>query len=144
MLYGMDVTEQHPDWVLNRFFQGLVDDDLDPPAPYERFEGAEEGFRLSPAPEARRYAEDLVRGVWAEKPTLDARLQEVSRNWRVPRMALVDRNVLRLGAFELLHRTDVPRKVAINEAIELAKRYGAAEAKAFVNGVLDRLQREEG
>ena len=143
MLYGIDVTGQHPDWALSRFFQNLLEDDLDPPPPWAAAEGAGPGLWLQPAPEAAQYAELLVRGVHGRREELDRVLQEVSRNWRVARMALVDRNVLRLGAFELLHREDVPRRVAINEAIELAKRYGAAEARAFVNGVLDRVGRKE-
>lgn len=140
MLYGMDVSGLHPDWAVKRFMDGHVAEDLDPPPPYRP---REEGFVLRPSDDARRYAEALVRGVHEHREALDAAIQEVSRNWRVHRMALVDRNILRLGAFELLHRQDVPRRVAINEAIELAKRYGAAEARAFVNGVLDRLKRKE-
>jgi N utilization substance protein B len=64
----------------------------------------------------------------------------VAENWRLDRMAAIDRNILRLGAFELLYCDDVPTKVAINEALELAKRYSTAQSSRFVNGILDRLQ----
>jgi N utilization substance protein B len=83
-----------------------------------------------------------VAGVEAALEELDATIGEVSRRWRLERMAILDRNVLRLAAFELLHRADdVPRKVAINEAVELAKTFGSSESGAFVNGVLDRVGR---
>ncbi len=74
---------------------------------------------------------------------IDKRLAAAAENWRVIRMATVDRNVLRLGAYELLFNKDTPPAVAFDEAIELARRYGSAESSSFVNGVLDRLRREE-
>jgi N utilization substance protein B len=83
----------------------------------------------------------LYDGVLAHLDEIDQRLTEAAENWRLPRMAAVDRNVLRLGAFEILCTPDTPAEVAINEAIELARRYGSAESPAFVNGVLDRLRR---
>jgi N utilization substance protein B len=83
----------------------------------------------------------LYDGVLANLPDIDRRLAESAENWRLPRMAAVDRNVLRLGAFEVLHTPETPAEVVINEAIELARRYGSAESPAFVNGVLDRLRR---
>jgi N utilization substance protein B len=69
---------------------------------------------------------------------LDRQIEATAQNWRLSRMAPTDRNVLRLGAFELLH-TDTPHQVALDEAIELAKRYGTAQSGQFVNGILDRL-----
>jgi transcription antitermination protein NusB len=89
--------------------------------------------------EGRAYADDAVRGVRATLADLDARITQASTNWRLERMARVDRNLLRLGAWELLNRSDVPRAVVLDEAVELAKRYGTEESGAFVNGVLDRL-----
>ena len=86
------------------------------------------------------FALGLYDGVVAQAADLDARLAEAAVNWRLPRMAAVDRNVLRLGGYELLHAPDTPPGVALNEAIELARRYGSAESPAFVNGVLDRLR----
>jgi len=94
--------------------------------------------------EGRPYADEAVRGVCAELAALDARIASASTNWRVERMARVDRNVLRLGAWELLHRTEVPRAVALDEAVEIAKRFGSEESGAFVNGVLDRIAEDLG
>ena len=86
------------------------------------------------------FAEVLINGVQANKPRIDALISEVAENWRLDRMAAIDRNILRLGAFEILYCPDVPTKVAINEALELAKRYSTAQSSRFVNGILDRLQ----
>jgi N utilization substance protein B len=81
----------------------------------------------------------LYDGVLAHREALDRRLGEAAENWRLPRMAAVDRNVLRLGAFELTHVADTPPAVALDEAIELARRYGSKDSPAFVNGVLDKV-----
>ena len=88
----------------------------------------------------------LYDGVISHLDEIDRRLGAAAENWRLPRMAAVDRNVLRLGAFELLFAPDTPAGVAIDEAIELARRYGSKDSPAFVNGVLDRLRqtKEEG
>jgi transcription antitermination protein NusB len=86
------------------------------------------------------FAEGLIAGVQANKPRLDALISEAAENWRIDRMAAIDRNILRLGAFEMLYGTEVPAKVAITEALELAKRYSTAQSSRFVNGILDRLQ----
>jgi N utilization substance protein B len=88
--------------------------------------------------EVRELAEELVRGVATHRRAIDDTIERVSTNWRLDRMAKVDRNVLRLAVYELL-RTDVPVKVAINEAIELGKKYGSESSGAFVNGVLDKV-----
>src|SRR5690242_21333169 len=82
----------------------------------------------------------LYDGVAAHQADIDRRLSEAAENWRLARMPVVDRNVLRLGAYELLHTPDTPPNVALDEAIELARRYGSADSSAFVNGVLDRLR----
>ena len=87
------------------------------------------------------FARSLVDGVQAEQAALDAELDARSQNWRVARMAATDRAVLRLAAFELLH-TDVPGPVAVNEAIELARRYGTEASPRFVAGILGRLLAE--
>lgn len=92
----------------------------------------------------RAFAERIVRGVREDLAGVDAVIGRASRNWRIERMARVDRNLLRLAVWELKHERDVPAKVAINEAIEIAKRYGTAESPAFVNGVLDRCLEELG
>jgi N utilization substance protein B len=86
------------------------------------------------------FALGLVDGVVAHLEEIDRRLGAAAENWRLPRMAAVDRNVLRLGAYELLFASDTPPSVVLNEAIELARRYGSADSPGFVNGVLDRLR----
>lgn len=85
----------------------------------------------------------LFDGVLGQLTDLDQRLEAAAENWRLPRMAGVDRNVLRLGAYELLFAQDTPAAVAIDEAIELARRFGTAESPAFINGILDRLRQAE-
>jgi N utilization substance protein B len=82
----------------------------------------------------------LYDGVLAHAAAIDQKLGEAAANWRLPRMAAVDRNVLRIGAFELLFLPETPANVVIDEAIELARRYGSKDSSAFVNGVLDRLR----
>lgn len=93
-------------------------------------------------PELRVYCVTLYDGVTSHLEEIDARLAAAAENWRVSRMATVDRNVLRLGAFELLYSSETPAAVAFDEAIELARRFGSADSPSFVNGVLDRLRRE--
>lgn len=82
----------------------------------------------------------LLDGVVANLESIDARLASIAENWRVPRMAVVDRNALRMGAYEILFRPETPPAVAINECIELARRYGSKDSPAFVNGILDPLR----
>jgi N utilization substance protein B len=96
-------------------------------------------FGADADPDGRIYAEDAVRGVHAQLSALDKHIAEASIHWRVERMTRVDRNVLRLGAWELAHRHDVPREVVLDEAVELAKEFGTDESSAFVNGVLNRI-----
>src|SRR4051812_43235523 len=90
-------------------------------------------------PEGREYAESALRGISEQTAALDARITSASTHWRLERMARVDRNILRLGTWELEHRQDVPRAVILDEAVELAKAYGTEDSSAFVNGVLDRI-----
>jgi N utilization substance protein B len=89
------------------------------------------------APFDENLAIDLIRGVCTHRSEIDEMLARLSRKWRVERLARVDRTILRIGVYELAHRKDTPARVALSEAIELAKRFGAEEAPAFVNGLLD-------
>jgi transcription antitermination protein NusB len=89
------------------------------------------------APFDEELAVDLIRGVWSHRTEIDEILARLSRKWRVERLARVDRTILRIGIYELGHRKETPARVALSEAIELAKRFGAEEAPAFVNGLLD-------
>jgi N utilization substance protein B len=84
----------------------------------------------------------LFDGVIENLTGIDEKIAAAAENWRIARMPTVDRNILRIGAFELLFMQDTPAAVAFDEAIELARRYGSADSSAFVNGVLDRLRRE--
>lgn len=94
---------------------------------------------LGESQDADDFALELVRG-WAQKrDVVDAKVREVSQHWRLERMARVDRNILRLATFELLGMPSIPAKVTLNEAVELAKRFGDEQSPAFVNGVLDRI-----
>jgi transcription antitermination protein NusB len=102
-------------------------------------------WRQSPGdPEGREYADHAVQGVAGDLAHVDEVIRKASTNWRLERMARVDRNVLRLGTWELLLRRDVPRAVILDEAVELAKRFGSEESGAFVNGVLDRVATDVG
>lgn len=85
------------------------------------------------------YVEALVKGVLANRELIDAAIAKHAVNWRLRRMAVVDRNILRLGAYELICDHDVPPTVVLNEAVELAKRYGTPDSGKFVNGILDAL-----
>ncbi|HTP52849.1 MAG TPA: transcription antitermination factor NusB [Anaeromyxobacteraceae bacterium] len=116
-LYQIDVAATDLDEALARFWRSFE--------PVER--------------EVRELAEGMVRGVAEHRHEIDGAIEAVSTNWRLDRMAKVDRNVLRLAVYELRWRPDVPVKVCINEAIELGKKYGSESSGAFVNGVLDRV-----
>lgn len=89
--------------------------------------------------EGEDFANELVRGYGAVRDAVDERIRSVSQHWRLERMSRVDRNIIRLGAYELLKMPEVPARVSLNEAIELAKRYGNEGSAAFVNGVLDKI-----
>jgi len=98
-----------------------------------------EAFDLEIDTPAQDFARALVAAASEHAAKLDELIGASSKNWRIDRMSRVDRNILRLGACELVAFPDVPVKVVINEAVELAKRFGTAESSAFVNGVLDRI-----
>ena len=105
-------------------------------------EVAEEAFLASEVPEkVRRHARTLVDGVLANLVQLDEEIAATADNWELKRLATIDRNVLRLALYEMLHVEDVPARVAINEAIELGKRFSTKQSGGFVNGVLDALRR---
>lgn len=104
-------------------------------------EGEGEGARLEPADleSARGYAAAIVAGVTDRRGEIDEMIRSQAANWRLERMPVVDRTVLRIAVYELLREPDVPQVVIVDEAIELAKRYGSEQSGAFVNGVLDGL-----
>ena len=117
-----------------------LNDDAAPGAAVADYAGL---FELEVDPPSLEFAGQLVASVRERLAEIDDVIQSASRNWRLERMSRVDRNILRLAAAELRHFLDVPVKVAINEAVELAKRFGAAESAAFVNGILDRIAQRE-
>jgi N utilization substance protein B len=128
MLFGLEATDQ---------LSGRPDS---PPVESD-VEGAIALFwrEFGGDPEARPYADEAVRGVAEKRAALDETIRVASEHWRIERMTRVDRNVLRLGTWELLYKFDVPRAVILDEAVELAKRYGSEESSAFVNGVLNQI-----
>jgi N utilization substance protein B len=102
-----------------------------------------DGLR-APDSEEVEFAQRLVEGVCENRERLDAGIEAASTNWRVTRMPSVDRNILRLASFELADCMDIPANVSVNEAVELAKRFGGSDSRAFVNGIVDRIGRTLG
>ncbi|MCO4760625.1 MAG: transcription antitermination factor NusB [Myxococcales bacterium] len=112
----------------------------DPMAACEHFWSRFAGERPAAYEQIRNGCDALVVGVVRNVGEIDTRLQEASQNWKLDRMSVVDRNILRLGAYELLFASrNVPRKVVLNEAIEIAKKFGSKESGGFVNGVLHQV-----
>lgn len=93
------------------------------------------------APDRRPYLRRLLETIAAERPVLDAELERFLTNWRLDRLSIIDRNVLRIAAAEMLRFDDIPPRVSIQEAVRLAEKYGTDRSPAFVNGVLDALMR---
>lgn len=94
------------------------------------------------SPKTRAFTEDLIKGVSGKLETIDERIRACAANYDLHRIAVVDRNILRIAIYEMLHCNDVPPVVSINEAIEIAKRFGSEESSRFVNGILDRVRAE--
>lgn len=121
ILYAIDITKEDPDKCINNYW--LLQDKIDI--------------------EIKAFADDIVSGVCDNMERIDAVVSASATNWELDRMAVIDRNILRLGAYELLFMEDIPPKVAINEAIDMAKRYGDKDSGKFVNGVLDKINKEK-
>lgn len=94
-------------------------------------------------PEIKLYAEELLHTILKNKEPIDLLLEKYSENWTLSRMAVIDRNLLRLAACEILYGKSVPPKVAIDEAVEIAKKYGSEDSPNFINGILDRVLKEK-
>ena len=116
VLYQLDIGQADPQGALAVYF---------------------ENFR--PSEKAREFCHRLVEGVWQNREEIDRLIEENAENWTLRRMAVVDRNILRMAAFELTHCPDIPFKATLNEAIELAKRFGNDDSGAFINGILDKV-----
>ena len=126
MLYQMEMTAQPPPVVIDLYYElESGDDDKDPDPDI--------------AQAVRPFAEQLVNGVYAHRDELDRMIVAASENWRLERMSIIDRNVLRIALFEMLYRIEIPPKVSINEAIDLGKTFGSPDSGAFINGILDHL-----
>ena len=117
--------------------QVLYQLDLNPGDPDEALELYED--QLGIPKDTYAFVRLLVKGVSRKRNLIDRIIEGASYNWRLNRMAVVDRNIIRIGVFEILFCDDIPPKVSINEAVELAKKFGSQDSKAFVNGVLDRI-----
>ena len=118
----MDITGDRAEDCLTDFWQGHSAEDIES--------------------SIREFTEQLVKGVTGNKSAIDAKIAQYATNWQIKRMAVVDRNILRMSCYELIFRSDIPSKVSINEAIELAKKYSGLEAGKFVNGILDKIKLE--
>ncbi|TFH64367.1 MAG: transcription antitermination factor NusB, partial [Candidatus Zixiibacteriota bacterium] len=134
LIYSMQDQSESVDaalgdfWGHFRFQEDLLGDPL-------------ESAELPVSEEVKKFTEELVYGVSDHLEEIDEAITNFSTNWTLERMARVDLSLLRLGAFELLYRPDIPVNVAINEAVEIGKRFGTKDTPAFVNGILDKLSR---
>lgn len=120
ILYQIDITHDRHTESLENFWQAQKDVDE----------------------EVKNFTSQLVKGVADNSKAIDTKIARHATNWKLKRMAVVDRNILRLVGFELMFRNDIPPKVSINEGVELAKKYSGLEAAKFVNGVLDKIKLE--
>jgi N utilization substance protein B len=97
-----------------------------------------------PDDEVKAFAEEIIKGTYKHLSEINGLIHKCAKNWTLDRMAVVDRNVLRMAVYEILYRMDIPTSVTINEAIEIAKRFGTEESASFVNGILDNVARTTG
>ncbi|MCX5668359.1 MAG: transcription antitermination factor NusB [Candidatus Omnitrophica bacterium] len=121
ILYAVDITGDDPRDCVDRFWEGNEESSA----------------------EVKKFASGLVLGVSDNKKEIDRMIAKYATNWKLDRMAVIDRNVLRFAAYELLYVKDIPPKVAINEAIDIAKKFGGPDSGKFVNGVLDKINKTE-
>ncbi len=136
ILYELDIAPSEIGDALEDFWKDRTSLELSDPEKMALEEDKKE-------PEVRDYTEKLVRGTLKKKVSIDLIIEHYAENWEIDRMACVDRNILRLATYEILHIEEIPMKVAINEAVELAKRYGEQDSSKFVNGILDRIAKTE-
>ncbi len=134
VLYEVDLSSCPPQEALKNFWKNRSGEMTD--AEKEAEEGKGD-------PDVRKYTEKLVLGTLEHMPEIDKTIEKYTEHWEMKRMAYVDRNILRLSAYEIIFLDDIPVKVAINEAVELAKRYGEDDSSKFVNGILDRIAKTE-
>jgi transcription antitermination protein NusB len=127
-IYGFDMVraEQEPSEL------PVFDKELD-----EFWKGANEE-----APDVRAFAERLIKGTIANLEEIDRLIQKAAKKWKLVRIAAIDRNIMRVAAYEIVFMDDVPDAVSINEALEIAKKFSTAESAAFINGILDRISKD--
>ncbi len=125
MLYELEIRKEPLSSFLTDFWK----------SPFNEREAAED--------QVKDFANALVKGTFEHLEDIDKLISTYAKNWQLKRMAVIDKNIIRMGAFELLFLKDTPPKVALNEAVELAKRYGDIESSKFVNGILDRINKEK-
>ncbi|MDD5432167.1 MAG: transcription antitermination factor NusB [Candidatus Omnitrophica bacterium] len=123
VLYQVDITKDNYEVSLENFWASHLEENIEE--------------------ELKQFAGELVKGVVENLVEIDKKILQFATNWRLERMAVVDRNILRMSSFELLFRDDIPPKVSINEAVELAKKYSGLEAGKFVNAILDKIKLEK-
>ena len=136
ILYQANMTRKEFDEIYEDFWKDRTDLELSNPEK----KAIEQDKKDS---DVRQYAERLVRGTLKHLGAIDKLIERYAENWDMTRIAYVDRNILRLSAYEILYEEEIPLKVAINEAVELAKRYGEQDSSKFVNGILDRIAKTE-
>ncbi len=124
MLYQMEMTDHPAHQVIDLFYQLVLDD--------------EDKAHDIPA-SIRPFAEKIVSGVYLHRDEIDKLIVRASENWRLERMSIIDRNILRIAVFEMLYCLEIPPKVSLNEAIDLGKSFGSPDSGAFINGILDHL-----
>ena len=124
VLYQLDITKDSPEDALDNFWSAQ---------PQE--EEADEELRV--------FTSKLVKGVILHLDEIDKKISQYAQNWQLKRMAVVDRNIMRMGCFELIYCDDIPSKVSINEAVELAKKFSGLDAGKFVNAILDKVKIEQ-
>lgn len=134
----MGTRRKSRELALHALYQG----EMTAASPVDTFPRLCDNFEVSR--KAMPYAEELVAGIMANREAIDRHIQAAAAHWRVERMSVIDRNIMRIAVYELCFRDDVPASVAINEAIEVAKRYSADDSPAFINGILDAIQKAAG
>jgi transcription antitermination factor NusB len=122
VLYQIDITHEEPLSAINDFWQAHLEEGIDE--------------------EMKDFAAEIVKGVVQNLVEIDRKIAQYATNWELERMAVVDRNILRMGGFELEYSSGIPPKVAINEAVDLAKKFSGVEAGKFVNAILDKIKIE--
>ena len=115
---------------------------------HKRLDFADELFEFwksanEEAADIRAFTEDLIKGTIANLEELDRLIQKAAQKWKLLRIAAIDRNIMRIAAYEIIYREDIPDAVSINEALEIAKKFSTAESAAFINGILDRISKDK-